>query len=154
MLMNRIRCQFPGLTSAGFSLLEVTIAVLILSFVAGLTSISLFQSSARYQLRRTTWAIQMKLNQARYLAIFKNSPHRCVVTENSLTIEKKDSKTKEWVKLSTLNFSGVKVTSNNSPVFYPQATVSNLASILIKNRAGSFKITIAISGRVKTIKLE
>jgi hypothetical protein len=49
---------------------------------------------------------------------------------------------------------GVNIQANNSPVFHPQGTVSNLASIMISNTWGSYKITLAISGRIRIAKLE
>lgn len=45
---------------------------------------------------------------------------------------------------------GVNVEANNSPLFHPEGTVSNLASIYVFNSWGKYRITIAITGRIKT----
>lgn len=137
----------------GFSLTEVMIGVFIIGLITTFASYAMLQSSPRYQLRQSTWAIQMKLNQARYLAIFKNIPHRCVFKKGALFLEKKDQASGNWVPISYQELPGVTAEANNTPTFHPQGTVSNLASILVYNSAGSFKITIAISGRIKTLKI-
>ncbi|HHF43005.1 MAG: hypothetical protein DRI99_03900 [Candidatus Aminicenantes bacterium] len=138
----------------GYSLLELLLGLLILGIITSLTSYSLLKNSHRYQLRRAVWSIQMKLNQARYLAILKNSALRCHIQPQGMYLEKRDPVSQEWLMLNFSAFSGVKVKANNSPVFYPQGTVSPLASIVVKNEAGSFKITVAISGRIKTTKIK
>jgi len=135
----------------GFSLIDVLIGIFILGLIVTFASYALLQSSPRYQLRRSTWAIQVKLIQARYLAIFKNIPHRCVFKKTGIVLEKKDSASQKWIAISYQELPGVVVEANNTPTFYPQGTVSNLASILVYNANGSFKITIAISGRIKTV---
>ncbi|MCP2620349.1 prepilin-type N-terminal cleavage/methylation domain-containing protein [Candidatus Aminicenantes bacterium AC-334-K16] len=147
---NRNSRRRPG----GYSLLEVLIGLFILGIITSLTSYSLLKSSPRYQLRQAVWALLMKLNQARYLAVLKNTSHRCVIRHDGVYLEKRNSASLEWEMLSFSHFSGVKIKANNSPVFHPRGTVSPLASIVIENAAGAFKITIAISGRIKTVKIK
>ena len=138
----------------GYSLLELLLGLLILGIISSLTSYSLLKNSPRYQLCQAVWSLQMKLNQARYLAILKNMSYRCLIQPEGIYLEKRDPVSGKWSTLNFSSFSGVKIKANNSPVFHPQSTVSPLASIVVENEAGSFKITVAISGRVKTVKIK
>jgi len=45
----------------------------------------------------------------------------------------------------------VTLKANNTPVFYPEGTVSNLATILVSNDRGGYRITLAMTGRVKAV---
>ncbi len=47
------------------------------------------------------------------------------------------------------DYQDVTLTASNNPSFLPRGTASNLASITLTNSAGSKKITISITGRVK-----
>ena len=48
---------------------------------------------------------------------------------------------------------GVNITATNSPIFHPLGTVSNLTSVYISNTSGKYRISLAISGRIKIIPL-
>jgi hypothetical protein len=50
-------------------------------------------------------------------------------------------------------FEGVNISATNSPIFHPLGTVSNLTSVYISNTAGKYRISLAISGRIKVIPL-
>ncbi len=136
---------------AGFSLLEISVTLTIIGILAAIASVSILKQSPSYRLRQTTWAIQARLNLARYKAVLEETPFRCVFDERKLNLEKYDPDSGNWKLYQTSLFEGVTVSANNSPVFHPQGTVSNLASILVSNQAGSFKITLAISGRIKVV---
>ncbi len=47
------------------------------------------------------------------------------------------------------DYQDVIMTASNNPSFLPRGTASNLASITLTNSAGSRKITVSITGRVK-----
>ena len=98
----------------GYSLLELLLGLLILGIITSLTSYSLLKNSPRYQLRQAVWSLQMKLNQARYLAILKNMSHRCLIQPEGIYLEKRDPVSGKWSTLNFSSFSGVKIKANNS----------------------------------------
>jgi len=73
----------------------------------------------------------------------------------SYRLQKYDTKQQEWVTDEWGFLEGVNIQANNSPIFHPRGTVSNLASIYISNAnaKGKYKITLAISGRIKIAQL-
>jgi len=137
----------------GFTVLEVIITIAILGFIIGITSSSFHSLAPKYRLKKAVWEVHTRLNYARYKAIFDGSKVRVTFGSAGCTIEKYDENKKEWKKESADFLEGVKVQANNSPVFHPGGNVSNLASIYIFNSWGKYKITLAISGRIKIIKL-
>lgn len=46
------------------------------------------------------------------------------------------------------HYPGVSVQASNHPVFHPRGTASSLATITVRNVAGSRKITVGITGRI------
>ncbi len=135
----------------GFSLLEVLICLFILSIMIGLSSASLLTQSPKYKLKKAAWEISSRLNYARYQAVFKGERVRVSFDSPRYKIEQYDENQNLWiVKLESI-IEGVTVTANNSPLFFPGGTVSNLASIYVTNSWGQYKITIAITGRIKVV---
>lgn len=136
----------------GFTLLEVLVFLSIFSILLGLASITFLNSSDKYRLQKAVWEIHSKLNYARFKAIFNGTKSRISFNSTGYTIEKYDQNNGEWeVEMGNI-LEGVYIQANNSPVFHPQGTVSNLASITVSNTWGRYKITLAISGRIKIIK--
>jgi prepilin-type N-terminal cleavage/methylation domain-containing protein len=136
----------------GFTLLEVLVFLSIFSILLGLASITFLNSSDKYRLQKAVWEIHSKLNYARFKAIFNGTKSRISFNSTGYTIEKYDQNNGEWeVEMGNI-LEGVYIQANNSPVFHPQGTVSNLASITVSNTWGRYKIALAISGRIKIIK--
>ena len=137
----------------GFTLLEVLVFFSIFSILLGAASISFLNSSDKYRLQKAVWEIHAKLNYARFKAIFDGTKSRVLFNPAGYTIEKFDQEKGDWKFDSGNSLEGVYVQANNTPLFHPQGTVSNLASITLSNSWGSYKITLAISGRIKISKL-
>jgi hypothetical protein len=93
------------------------------------------------------------LNYARYKAIFEGIKIRVRFNAAGYAIEKYSDEQKEWKQERKYSLQGVTLQANNNPVFHPSGTVSNLASITISNSSGTYRITLAISGRIKTMKI-
>jgi len=142
-----------GKLMRGFTLLEVLVFFSILTILLGLASISFLNSSDKYRLQKAVWEIHSKLNYARFKAIFDGTKSRVSFNPAGYTIEKYNQDTGEWKVEIGIILEGVFIQANNNPVFHPQGTVSNLASITVSNTWGSYKITLAISGRIRIIKL-
>lgn len=137
----------------GFSLIEVIVSLSVLALLVYLASTSFMSISPKYRLQKAIWEIHARLNFARYKALFNGVKVRIKFRSSSYTMEIYDEDHKVW-KIKEKHFlEGVRIEANNSPTFHPNGTVSNLASIYISNSWGKYKITIAISGRVKTVKL-
>lgn len=137
----------------GFTLLEVMIFISIFVVLLSVASFSFLNSSHKYWLHKAVWEIHSKMNYARFKAAFSGRKFRLSFNPNGYTLERYDQDNKIW-KIEMGNIlEGVLIQANNSPVFHPQGTVSNLASITVSNTWGSYKITLAISGRIKEEKL-
>lgn len=137
----------------GFSLTEVLITLFIAAIMAGIASTSFLNLSPKYRLKKAVWEINSRMNYARYKAIFDGTKVRIRFSQQSYAIETYDENRKEWKKEKEYFLKGVTLQANNSPVFHPGGIVSNLASIYISNSWGRYRITLAISGRIKAVKL-
>ncbi len=137
----------------GFSLLEIVISLFLLSFLIVLASTSFLNLAPKYKLKKAVWEINSRLNYARFKAIFEGRSIRIKFGRESYAIEKYDEQKKIWQLEEKSYLEGVSIQANNSPTFHPQGTVSNLASISISNSWGRYRITLAITGRIKILKL-
>jgi len=148
--MNRKKRLSKG-RIRGFSLLESMIALTILAIMLVVASTSFLNLAPKYRLRSAVWEINSRLNYARYKAIFEGTKVRIRFKTSSYIIEKYDDEQKEWKKERVYFINGIAIQANNSPIFHPGGTVSDLASISISNSWGRYRITLAISGRIKTV---
>lgn len=137
----------------GFSLFEATIVVFILGIMIYMASASFVSLSPKYQLKRAVAEVNSILNLARYKAIFEGITTRVAFDSSGYKVEKFDESLKAWHPVEMNVLGGVILQANNSPTFYPVGTVSNLATIYIFNSRGKYKISIAITGRIKTTML-
>ena len=137
----------------GFTLLEILVFLSIFSILLGLASTSFLNTSDKYRLQKAVWEIHAKLNYARFKAIFSGTKSRVLFNPTGYTIEKYDQDLGDWKYDMGNILERVHIQANNNPLFHPQGTVSNLVSITLSNSWGSYKITLAISGRIKIAKL-
>jgi hypothetical protein len=137
----------------GFSLIEVVISITLLGLIIALFSHSFTSQAPKYQLKKATWEIYARLNYARYKAIYRGIKYKVSFDSHSYVLERFDDSKGEWITEQRSFLEGVKVVANNSPIFYPRGTVSHLASILVQNSRGQYKISIAISGRIKVLEM-
>jgi prepilin-type N-terminal cleavage/methylation domain-containing protein len=143
-----------GKLMKGYTLIEVLVFLSIFAVLLGLASSSFLKSSDKHKLQKAVWEIHAKLNYARFKAIFSGTKFRISFNPVGYTIEKHNQELGEWqVEMGNI-LEGVYIQANNGPIFHPQGTVSNLSSITASNTWGSYKITIAISGRIRIAKLE
>lgn len=121
--------------------------------MAGMASTSFVNLAPKYRLKKAVWEVNTRMNYARYKAILDGLKVRIVFDSASYTIEEYDESQKKWKRERVYFLEGITLQANNSPIFHPGGNVSNLASIYITNSRGKYKITLAISGRIKTMKL-
>jgi prepilin-type N-terminal cleavage/methylation domain-containing protein len=138
---------------SGFSLIEVVVSMAVLGLIIALLSHSFTNQTPKYQLRKATWEIYSRLNYARYKAIYRGTKYKVSFESNGYVLEKFDDPKSEWRIEQRSFLEGVKIIANNSPIFHPRGTVSNLASIFVQNSRGKYKISIAISGRIKVTEM-
>lgn len=138
---------------SGFSLLETMV---ILSIVALLVLVgsSFNLNNKRHQLEVAVRKIHSSLSLARFRAIQRQLPVRVSLDQGICELAEYDSQNSTWLSKSRDWLEGVEVSANNSPVFYPQGTVSGLATINIRNEKGAYQITVAITGRIKITRLD
>jgi Tfp pilus assembly protein FimT len=137
----------------GFTLFETVLAMALAAFFAYAGTVSFSRFVPKFRLQRAVWEIESSLNQARFKAAWKGASIRVRFEESSrYALEVYDENAAAWRLDRAAALEGVAVTANNAPVFHPQGTVSNLATITVSNSSGSYKITIAISGRIKAVK--
>lgn len=137
----------------GFSLIETLIVLFIIAVIIGMASISSFSSSPKYKLINAVREIHARMNYARYKAIFSGNKIRLKLEPQGYSIESYDEAQKQWIREMKNILEGVQIQANNTPTFHPRGTVSNLASIYVSNSWGKYRISLAISGRIKVTEL-
>jgi prepilin-type N-terminal cleavage/methylation domain-containing protein len=137
----------------GFTLLEAALAMAILSMIVYLASTSFLSLIPKYQLEKSVWEIRSALNAARYKSLFEGVSYRVRFSDNGYTVEKYDDTAKKWNVAGRRTLEGATVEANNAPLFTPEGTVSGLATITVSNVRGKYKITLAITGRIKSTRI-
>lgn len=137
----------------GFTLVE-TVLVLALAGFLVYGGVHAFQRLVpKFQLQSGIWELTSGLNQARFRAIMSGTAVRVRFFASGFVFEVYDQAAAAWRAAGTAVLPGVAVRANNSPVFHPQGTVSNLASISVSNSRGAYRVTIAISGRIRAVRV-
>lgn len=137
----------------GYTFVEAVMGLALISLVMFGASSALLRRAPKHRLVRAAGEIQTRLNYARYKAIFEGHPFRVRFWPTGYIVEEFDTVINGWRPEASVICEGVTIEANNNPTFHPVGTVSNLATITIVNSAGSCRITLAISGRVKTVWL-
>jgi len=133
----------------GFSLLETSVILFILAVLISLFSHAFLNLPPKYKLRKAVREINASLNCARYKALFEGIKVRVRFSAHGMTLERFDENEDEWAFYKESLIEGVTIQANNSPIFHPRGTVSNLVSIYVSNSWGKYKMTLAITGRIK-----
>ena len=133
----------------GFSLTELVISLFLMGVLAGMMGVSFLHQSPKYRLKKAVWEIHSRLNYARYKSIYKGEKYKVSFDTNGYTVTKFNESEGQWKNDMRNLCEGVFIEATNNPIFHPRGTVSNLASITISNSWGKYKISIAISGRIK-----
>ncbi len=137
----------------GFTLIEAVIVLSLLGTLVYMGTSSFLSLIPKYKLESAMWDIRSTLNAARYKAVFENASIRVRIGGGQWEMEKYDTVRKVWVSCRKRSVDGVRVEANNTPLFTAQGTVGGLATITIANAWGTYKITLAISGRIKTVRI-
>jgi len=136
----------------GFTLVELLLSLSVLAVVLLLASTTFLNLAPKYELEKAVWELRSALNAARYRALFEGVSFRIKFSPNAYAAERYDESQKSWVLVEKHLLEGVSIEANNSPVFTPEGTVTGLATIQIGNTWGRYKITLAVTGRIKAVK--
>jgi Tfp pilus assembly protein FimT len=136
----------------GFTLVEAVLALALAAFFATGAVAAVGRIARGFHLRAAAWSVTSGLNQARFQAILTGTRIRLRVAAPGFLLERYDETAGAWRLARSAALDGVIVRANNAPVFHPQGTVSDLVSITISNARGSYRITVAITGRVRTVR--
>jgi len=141
-----------SLGARGYTLVETAIVLALAGFIIQAGAFSWRKLEPKFRLRSAVWKVHTVLNQARFRAIWTGTAVRVRFVPGGYRVETRDEETAVWRLHASGLFEGAEVQANNTPAFHPEGTVSSLASILVSNPSGAYKITIAITGRVKVVQ--
>ncbi len=136
--------------SYGFNLIETTIYLSLLSLLITFTIPTYKQLICNLQFKSDQSLVINSLYLARYKSAFTGDRFRWRALGNSIYIEREEND--KWLLERRINLGFGEVSSNNTPVFHPEGIVTNLATIYLKSKKKSSKITVAITGRIKVIE--
>ena len=137
---------------SGFTLVETVLALAVAGCLALGASYAIGRVGPRLDLRAGAWQVTAGLNQARFRAILSGEPVRVRFAAPGFFLERFDGDAGAWRPARCVPLPGVAVRANNAPVFHPQGTVAGLATVTVSNAQGSYRITIAITGRIRTVR--
>jgi prepilin-type N-terminal cleavage/methylation domain-containing protein len=137
----------------GFTLVEAVMALALsgLLVLGGVQAVG--RLGPKLRLQSGIWEVTSGLGQARFRAIMAGEPIRVRFFRSGFALERYDAAASAWRASRRSVLEGVAVRANNAPVFYPQGTVSNMATITVSNSRGSYRITVAITGRIRTVRV-
>ena len=136
----------------GFTVLELLVTVAIFALVIGLGVPTFNAYTKKVEINNGLRSVTLAVSTARYKAIENNRSVKLKVECNRLVLlEKKD---RVWASFMDFDPGDrVLVSSNSSPVFYPEGYIVPLCSFYVRSDKENYKISISISGRVKVTKL-
>jgi type IV fimbrial biogenesis protein FimT len=137
----------------GFTLLEMTVSLAVLAMLIYMAATSFLNLAPKYRLEKAVWELGSALQSAKFKSIFEGVSIRVKLYSESYAVEKNDEGLGLWMLREKHFLEGVKVEANNTPLFTPDGMTSGLATITLSNSWGKYKITVAITGRIKTTRI-
>jgi hypothetical protein len=136
----------------GFALVEAALVLALAGLMAFGTVLAARRLGPKFDLQAGIWEVSAGLNQARFRAVMSGAAVRVRFVPAGFVFERYDADSAAWRPARAVALSGVAISANNAPIFHPQGTVSNLASITVGNVCGAYRITVAITGRIKAVR--
>lgn len=138
---------------SGFTLIETVMVLALAGLLVYGGAVAFRGFVPKLRLESGVWEVRSSLNQARFKAVWRGTPVRVRFVPGGYRVESYDEEAGAWRLDRSGTFEGVEVRSTNDPAFHPAGTVTNLATITVANSRGTYRITVAITGRVKTVKV-
>jgi len=138
--------------SRGYTLVETVMVLALAGLLVYGGAVTFRGFMPKLRLQAAVWAVRSVLNEARFKAIWRGEPFRVRFLPGGYRLEAYKGEAGTWRLDRSGVFEGVAVHSTNDPAFHPEGTVSNLATVTVSNSRGEYRITVAISGRIKTVK--
>lgn len=143
--------------SKGFTLIELMIVLGIMSITLMLTNMWLSTQLPHWRLNGAVRQVVSDLVAAKMKAVVERNRQRIFFQDNRhyVILDDKNNNGKidvgehQETRDIQADYQDITITASNNPSFLPRGTASNLASITLTNSAGSRKITVSITGRVK-----
>ena len=142
-----------SMNGRGFTLIETAVVLAIFAIIIYMASLSILNLASKYRLEKAVGEIRSALNTARAKSILNGCNFRVRFGADFYRIETYDENANIWVPDDEAGIEGATVEANNAPVFTPEGSVTNLATIRVSNGWGGYKLTLAITGRIKTTRL-
>jgi type II secretory pathway pseudopilin PulG len=131
----------------GFNLIETTVSLSLISFLM-LFSIPSFKSLiSKLNFKSAQSQVINSLYLCRYKSAFTGDSYRWKALGDSIVIERES--VGKWILEKRIKLDYGNLSANNTPVFHPEGLVTNMATIYLRSKNLSSKITVAITGRIK-----
>ncbi len=141
------------MTGRGFTLIETVLVLAIFAIIITLASISFLNLASKYRLEIAVGEVRAALNTARAKSILSGDNCRVRFGADFYRLETYDETAHIWIPDTLAGIEGATVEANNTPVFTPEGAVTNLATIRVSNGWGGYKLTLAITGRIRISRL-
>jgi type IV fimbrial biogenesis protein FimT len=150
------RMNLPG-DHRGFTLTEMMIVVALMAILTAIAVPNIIAQMPKYRLNGAARQVLGDLVAARMQAVSQNNElkvffldnHSYMILDDDDNDGTADTGEATQTKDIQTDYYDVTFNSNNDPIFRPNGTASNLATITLSNTSGSHSITISSAGRVK-----
>ncbi len=139
--------------SQGFTLTEI---LAVLSIISLMTTLSLppIQSFIRQlNFRNCLRQASQLMRQAQVLARRDYLPHRIILRENKLILQKKENTAWRDAGQDCSPAAGIRIDINQSPVFYPGGAIVPLCTATFSREPKRYSMTISAAGRIRILCL-
>ncbi len=130
----------------GFGILETVVVIFILALISSVFANMIGDSLKKTKQKAMTYSVKTAIEGVRVQSILKGEKLKIKFYKNFFRVYRYEKG--KWKKLKDIYFSGLRLKANNSPIFYPYGTVSNLFTLYVEKDGFIRKITMNINGKI------